>query len=86
MADDDVDIHKTQAHPRDPHMWEAVFVFLLLIAVMVVAIAVFEANPHIPMLLGAGFGALMAMRLGRGASCQYARVVGSVPHVGMPAW
>lgn len=64
MADDDVDIHKTQAHPRDPHMWEAVFVFLLLIAVMVVAIAVFEANPHIPMLLGAGFGALMAMRLG----------------------
>lgn len=23
---------------------------------------------------------------GRGASCQYARVVGSVPHVGMPAW
>ncbi|MEA4986926.1 MAG: Na+/H+ antiporter NhaC [Anaerovorax sp.] len=49
---------------RKPHMWEALLSFGFLIGVMAIGIAVFEANPHVPMLLGAAFGAIMALRLG----------------------
>ncbi len=49
---------------RKPHIYEAVITFLFLIVIMAVAIAVFEMNPHIPMLIGAAFAAFMALRLG----------------------
>ncbi|MCL2558223.1 MAG: Na+/H+ antiporter NhaC [Treponema sp.] len=50
--------------PRKPYLWEALLSLGVLIAVMAVGIAVFEADAHIPLLIGAGFAALMAMRLG----------------------
>lgn len=49
---------------RKPYLYEAIITFLFLVVVMAVGIAVFEANPHIPMLIGTAFAALMAMRLG----------------------
>lgn len=50
--------------PRKPHLYEAVITFLFLIVVMAIGIAVFGADPHIPLLIGAAFAALMALRLG----------------------
>ena len=50
--------------PRKPYIYEAIITFLFLIAVMGVGIAVFGMDPHIPMLFGAAFAALMALRLG----------------------
>lgn len=49
---------------RKPKLIEAVFSFLLLIILMAVAIIVYEADPHIPMLLGTAIAAMMALRLG----------------------
>lgn len=49
---------------RQPLLWEALLTFVLLIIVMGVSIAKYEANPHIPMLIGSAFAALMAVRLG----------------------
>lgn len=50
--------------PRKPYLYEAVITFLFLIVVMAIGIAVFGADPHIPLLIGAAFAALMALRLG----------------------
>lgn len=49
---------------RKPHLLEALITFGFLVVVMGVGIAVYEANPHIPMLIGTAFAALMALRLG----------------------
>ncbi|NLX62104.1 MAG: Na+/H+ antiporter NhaC, partial [Tissierellia bacterium] len=49
---------------RKPHIYEAVTTFVFLIIVMGVGIAKFKADPHVPMLIGAAFAALMALRLG----------------------
>ncbi|GFN35705.1 Na+/H+ antiporter NhaC [Tepidimicrobium xylanilyticum] len=49
---------------RKPYIYEAIITFLFLILVMGTGIAKFEADPHIPMLIGAAFAALMALRLG----------------------
>lgn len=50
--------------PRKPYIYEAIITFLFLIIVMAVGIAVFEMYPHIPMLIGTAFAAVMAMKLG----------------------
>jgi len=50
--------------PRVPYLWEALLSFGFLVAVMAVGIGVFGVDPHIPMMIGAGFAALMAIRLG----------------------
>lgn len=50
--------------PRKPKLWEAIISFAFLIIVMAVAIAVYGADPHIPMLIGAAFAAIMALLLG----------------------
>lgn len=49
---------------RKPFLYEAIITFLFLVVVMAVGIAVYGANPHIPMLIGTAFAALMALRLG----------------------
>lgn len=49
---------------RQPHIYEALLSFGFLILVMGIGIAVFEANPHIPMLMGAAFASIIALRLG----------------------
>lgn len=50
--------------PRKPYIYEAVLSFAFLILVMGIGIAVFGANPHIPMLIGTAFAALMALKIG----------------------
>lgn len=49
---------------RKPYLWEAMLSFGFLILVMAVGIAKYEANPHIPMLIGTLFAVLVAFRLG----------------------
>lgn len=50
--------------PRKPRLWEALLSFAVLIAVMSVGIAVFGVDPHIPMMIGSAFAAVMALLLG----------------------
>ncbi|AEF83902.1 Na+/H+ antiporter NhaC [Treponema primitia ZAS-2] len=50
--------------PRAPKIWEALLSFVVLIAVMSVGIAVFKVDPHIPMIIGTAFAAIMALWLG----------------------
>lgn len=49
---------------RKPYFWEAMLSFGFLILVMAIGIAVYEANPHIPMLIGTLFAVLIAFKLG----------------------
>lgn len=49
---------------RKPYLWEAVLSFSFLIVCMAVGIAVFGADPHMPMLIGTAFAALMSLRMG----------------------
>jgi len=49
---------------RKPYLYEAILSFSFLIICMAVGIAVYGANPHIPMLIGAAFAAVMALRMG----------------------
>ncbi|QUH19007.1 Na+/H+ antiporter NhaC [Alkaliphilus sp. B6464] len=49
---------------RRPYIYEAILSFLFLIIVMGIGIAKFEADPHIPMLFGTAFAALMALKIG----------------------
>lgn len=49
---------------RKPYLWEAMLSFGFLILVMAIGIAKYEANPHIPMLIGTLFAVLIAFRLG----------------------
>ncbi|MDR0684130.1 MAG: Na+/H+ antiporter NhaC [Spirochaetaceae bacterium] len=50
--------------PRKPRLWEALLSFAVLIAVMSVGIAVFGVDPHIPMMIGSAFAAVVALLLG----------------------
>ena len=50
--------------PRKAKLWEALLSFAVLIAVMAVGIAVFGVDPHIPMLIGTAFAAIVALWLG----------------------
>lgn len=49
---------------RKPYLYEAILSFSFLMVCMAVGIAVYGANPHIPMLIGTAFAALMALRMG----------------------
>lgn len=49
---------------RKPRIYEALLSFGFLIIIMAVSIAIFEANPHVPMLFGTAFAALIALKLG----------------------
>lgn len=49
---------------RKPYLWEALLSFGFLIVVMGIGIAKYEANPHIPMLIGTLFAVLIAFKLG----------------------
>ncbi len=49
---------------RAPKLYEAILIFTLLIVIMGIAIVVYGADPHIPMLMGTALAAVMAMYLG----------------------
>ncbi|CAH2214801.1 Na+/H+ antiporter NhaC [Tepidibacter aestuarii] len=49
---------------RKAHIYEALLSFGFLMVVMGIGIAVFEANPHIPMLIGTAFAAIIALKIG----------------------
>ncbi|GAU76605.1 Na+/H+ antiporter NhaC [Fusibacter sp. 3D3] len=49
---------------RKPYIYEAILSFAFLIAVMGIGIAFFGANPHIPMLIGTAFAAVIALKIG----------------------
>lgn len=49
---------------RKPYFYEALLSFGGLMLVMAVGIAVFEANPHIPMLIGTAFASVIALKIG----------------------
>ena len=55
---------KEKRTARMPHLWEALLSFGFLIAVMGVSIIKYEANPHIPMLIGTLFAVLIALKIG----------------------
>lgn len=50
--------------PRPPKLWEALISFLFLIAVMAIGIAVFHVDPHVPMIMGTAFAAVVALWMG----------------------
>ena len=49
---------------RKPYLYEAILSFSFLILCMAVGIAVYGANPHIPMLIGTAFASVMAIKMG----------------------
>lgn len=49
---------------RKPYLYEALLSFGFLIAVMAASISIYEAAPHIPMLMGTLFAALIAVKIG----------------------
>ena len=49
---------------RKPYLWEALLTFIFLIVVMGISISVYEADPHIPMLIGTLFASLIALKIG----------------------
>lgn len=49
---------------RKPYFYEALLSFGGLMLVMAVGIAVFGANPHIPMLIGTAFASVIALKIG----------------------
>ena len=59
-----METRKTNKEPRMPQMWEAVFTLVFLIVVLTIGIAVFGADPHVPMFVGTIVAGLMMLRLG----------------------
>jgi len=55
---------KEKKMARKPYLWEAMLSFGFLIVVMGVSIAKYEANPHIPMLVGTLFAVLISFKIG----------------------
>lgn len=55
---------KEKKEIRKPYLYEALLSFGFLIAVMAASISIYEADPHIPMLIGTLFAALIAMKVG----------------------
>ncbi|MDO5038060.1 MAG: Na+/H+ antiporter NhaC, partial [Tissierellia bacterium] len=51
-------------NPRKASLGEALVVFVILIAIMGVAIIKFEVDPHIPMFVGVIIASLMALKIG----------------------
>jgi len=49
---------------RKPYFYEAVLSFGFLIGVMAIGIAVFGSDPHIPMLIGVAFAAIISLKIG----------------------
>lgn len=49
---------------RKPYLYEAILSFGFLIIVMAISIAKFEADPHVPMLIGTMFAAIIALKIG----------------------
>ncbi|NLJ98751.1 MAG: Na+/H+ antiporter NhaC [Tissierellia bacterium] len=49
---------------RKPHLYEALLSFGFLIAIMAISIAKYETDPHVPMLIGTAFAAIIAVRIG----------------------
>lgn len=49
---------------RKPYLWEAMLSFGFLILVMAISIVKYDANPHIPMLIGTLFAILIAFKIG----------------------
>lgn len=49
---------------RKPYFYEALLSFGFLIGVMAVGIAIFGSNPHIPMLIGVAFAAIISLKIG----------------------
>ncbi|MBU5427378.1 Na+/H+ antiporter NhaC [Tissierella pigra] len=49
---------------RKPYLYEAILSFGFLIAIMAASISIYEADPHIPMLVGTLFAALIAVKIG----------------------
>lgn len=54
----------TKKEKRKPYLYEALLSFGFLIFIMAISIAKFEADPHIPMLIGTMFAALTALKIG----------------------
>lgn len=57
-------IVKETPPPRRAYLWEAILSFGVLVLVMAVGIAVFGVDPHIPMLIGTAFAAIIAIKIG----------------------
>ncbi len=57
-------MNEQQSQPRKAYLWEAIISFGFLIAVMAIGIAKYEVDPHIPMLVGTIFAAIMALKIG----------------------
>lgn len=57
-------MNQQQSQPRKAYLWEAIISFGFLIAVMAIGIAKYEVDPHIPMLVGTIFAAIMALKIG----------------------
>ncbi|GHV78021.1 Na+/H+ antiporter NhaC [Spirochaetia bacterium] len=55
---------KKKRTPRTPKLWEALLSFVVLIGVMATGIAVFKVDPHVPMIIGTAFAAIMALYIG----------------------
>ncbi len=49
---------------RHPYLYEAILSFGFLIAIMAASISIYGADPHIPMLVGTMFAAIIAMKIG----------------------
>jgi NhaC family Na+:H+ antiporter len=49
---------------RQPYLYEAILSFGFLIAIMAASISIYGADPHIPMLVGTMFAAIIAMKIG----------------------
>lgn len=49
---------------RQPYLYEALLSFGFLIAIMAASISIYGADPHIPMLVGTMFAAVIAMKIG----------------------
>lgn len=47
-----------------PKVWQAVISFLVVIGVMAIGITVYGVDPHIPMIIGTAFAAIMALCIG----------------------
>lgn len=49
---------------RKPYLYEAILSFGFLIFVMAIGIAKYEVDPHVPMLIGTAFAAVIAVKIG----------------------
>ena len=55
---------KDKGEIRKPYLYEALLSFGFLIAIMAASISIYEVDPHIPMLVGTLFAAVIAAKIG----------------------